>query len=80
MTRKQIERMTPETFKKLDYCAQVEFLETCKADYAVIADLIRDRNEFRDCYKSLYIQLKDNGIEPDTDYFTHIKKGKTKNV
>lgn len=80
MNKKQVEAMTPDRFKRLDYAEQIEFLEVCKADYAVIKDLIRDRNEFRDLYYKLYKQLKDHGIEPFKDYFVDVKKGRHQNV
>lgn len=78
MTVKKIEHMTPAMFNKLSYPEQVEFLETCKADFLIINDLIKDRNEFRKGYYMLYNEItRLTGKEPETTFYL---KGLKENV
>ena len=81
MLRAQVEPMTPERFKRLDYAEQVQFLQDAENNKATVRDLIRDRNEFKQCYFTLYAQLKDAGLTPATDYYKlHNRKEKKQHV
>lgn len=75
---------TPKSIKALTISELNDFCETILrivnlTDYEVVSDLMRDRNEFRDCYNKLTKQLQGLGVEPCIDYYSY-RKGKKKNV
>lgn len=76
---KNLEKLTPEGFSRLPYEDRLYVLEECKANWLVVHDLIRDRNELRDCYFKLKQQLIEAGIEPAIDYYS-MHKGDKKNA
>lgn len=61
-------KMNPERFKKLSYEEQIDFIETCQADFQVVRDLIKDRSVYRTVVKKLSEQLESNGLIPVTTY------------
>lgn len=69
MLKGQVKPMTLERFKRLDYAEQLQYIEDAENNKTVVRDLIRDRNEFKQCYFTLYAQLKDAGITPAADYY-----------
>lgn len=68
MISKSILKMTPEHFMELPPEDQLEFLETCKADFLVVNDLIRDRATYRKVVQKLTKQLESAGLTPVTNY------------
>lgn len=68
MITKSILKMTPEHFMELSTEDQWNFLETCKADFLVVNDLIRDRATYRKVVQKLTKQLESAGLTPVTNY------------
>lgn len=61
-------KMNPKRFKELSYEEQIDFIETCQADFQVVRDLIKDRSVYRTVVKKLTNQLESNGLIPVTTY------------
>lgn len=64
-----IRRLTLDKFLQLDRTSQQEIFDVMKADYDVVKDLIRDRDEYARGYRKLYRQLEQNGIKPNTESY-----------
>lgn len=75
--------LTPDDIKAMskdDLDKLINFIQRKSADFSIVNDLIRDRNEFRACYNKLVNQLQDLGIAPIVDYYRLGKAGRpTKN-
>lgn len=74
MKRKEVDAMDVQTFMGLPYESQVEFIETCKADFDVVTDLIRDRKVYQRVIDKLIKQLERNGLTPCTSYNVEVFK------
>ena len=71
LTPDDIKAMSKDDLEKL-----INFIQRKSADFSIVNDLIRDRNEFRACYNKLVKQLQDLGIEPIVDYYRLGKTGR----
>lgn len=81
MISKSILKMTPEHFKELSYEDQLNFIETCKADFLVVRGLIQDRYVYRKVVSKLTKQLENAGLTPETNYDKEcMNERKSKNV
>lgn len=73
--------LTPETVRTMDdkdLIKLIEYAQTTAVDIRIVKDLIRDRNDMKNCYNKLYEQLQDLGVEPCIDYFSMGKTGRPK--
>lgn len=73
LTPDDIRAMSKEDLEKL-----VNFIHRKSADFVIVNDLIRDRNEFRACYNKLVNQLQELGVTPAVDYYRLGKTGRPK--
>lgn len=84
MNSKRIHKMTVLEFRDMSFEEQLDFIETCQADFSVVQDLIRDRQIYRRVVNKLSKQLSDLGQKPITDYQSEVgyeskNKGDKKN-
>ena len=73
--------LTPEAVRTMDeeeLIKLIRYAQTTAVDIRIVQDLIRDRNDMRNCYNKLYEQLQDLGVEPCIDYFNMGKTGRPK--
>lgn len=73
LTPEVVRTMEDEELRKL-----IKYAQMRAVDFRIVQDLIKDRNDMKNCYNKLYEQLQDLGVEPCIDYFNMGKTGRPK--